>query len=143
MKLTTKGKYAILGMYDLARHFGGEPQSITSIAKRQHVPEQYLVQLMKKLREHDLVESTRGVKGGYILSRPPQEITIGQIICAVEEQTRPIECFGLECDNYSNCVANNLWTKIGDAIENVINHETLADMLNYPKNENAMIETVS
>ena len=140
MKLTTKGKYAILAMYDLASHVGDHPQSIASIATRQHVPEQYLVQLMKKLREHALVESTRGTKGGYILARLPEKITVGQIIHAVEEQTRPVECFGLECDNYNNCVANHLWTKIGNAIEDVIDHETLADMLNYPKNQ--QIETI-
>lgn len=132
MKLSTKGKYGILAMYALAAHDRDDPVPISEIAAEQRIPKQYLDQLMTKLRQTGLVESHRGTKGGYTLSRPPGEITIGQVIRAVEEQTEPVECFGFEgCDHYNQCVAKVLWKKIADGISRVIDHETLEDMLHY------------
>lgn len=132
MKLSTKGRYAILAMYELAQNTTDKPMSVSVIAKNQAIPDQYLVQLLKKLRESNLVESTRGVNGGYKLAKNPDSITVGEIIRSVEEQTRPVECFGIDrCSNFHSCAARTLWDKVAEAIDEVIDNETLADMLNY------------
>lgn len=130
--MSTKGRYAILAMYELALHYGKESMSIKSISDNQGIPKQYLDQLMKKLREAELVVSARGAKGGYSLSSPPKDITIGQIIRAVEEPTKPVECDGGKmCKHFDCCVAKVLWNKIANSISEVIDYETLQDMLNY------------
>lgn len=132
MKVSTKGKYAVLAAYELAVNYNKQALTIKAIADSQQIPRQYLEQLMKMLREQGIADSIRGAKGGYKLSRPPKEITIGEVIRAVEEPTVPVECKGGEkCGKCDTCVANILWDKIADSISRVIDTETLEDMLNY------------
>lgn len=132
MKVSTKGKYAVFATYELALNYDKQALTIKAIADSQQIPKQYLDQLMKMLRENGIVDSIRGAKGGYKLSRPPGEITIGDIIRAVEEPTIPVDCGGGEkCGKCDKCVANVLWDKIANSISRVIDTETLEDMLNY------------
>lgn len=132
MKVSTKGKYAVLAAYELALNYQKLPLTIKAISDTQQIPKQYLDQLMKMLRENGVVDSTRGAKGGYKLSRAPGEITVGQVIRAVEEPTIPVECSsGEKCGKCDCCVANVLWDKIANSISSVIDSETLEDMLNY------------
>lgn len=132
MRVSTKGKYAVFAAYELATCYDKQPITIKYISDNQQIPKQYLDQLMKMLREKGIVKSTRGPKGGYKLSRPPGEITVGEVIRAVEEPTVPVECKdGKKCGKCESCVANVLWSKIADSISQVIDEETLQDMLNY------------
>lgn len=132
MKVSTKGKYAVLAAYELAVSYNKQALTIKAIADNQQIPKQYLDQLMKKLRQQGVVESIRGPKGGYRLSRPPGEITVGEVIRAVEEPTVPVECKnGEKCGKCESCVASILWDKIANSISRVIDRETLEDMLNY------------
>ena len=92
MKLSTRGRYGIHAMYDLARYHQSEPQSIKAIAERQNIPEAYLEQLIAVLRRSGLVTSVRGAQGGYLLARPPGEITVGQVLRALEGDLALVDC---------------------------------------------------
>ena len=132
MKVSTKGRYAVLAAYELAMNYDKQSLTIKAIADNQQIPKLYLDQLMKMLRESGIVESIRGAKGGYRLSKHPCEITIGEVIRAVEEPTVPVECNNeVKCGKCDSCVASILWDKIADSISRVIDTETLEDMLNY------------
>lgn len=93
MKLSTKGRYGVIAMYDLAMHAGDkEPISIKNVAERQEISEHYLEQLMGQLRKAGLVKSTRGAQGGYFLARSPKDVTVGDIIRVMEGPIAPVDC---------------------------------------------------
>lgn len=129
MKLSTKGRYGISAMFDLALHYGCGPQTVKAIAERQNVPEAYLEQLIAPLRKAGLVQSTRGAQGGYMLTRPPQEVTIGEILRASEGSIAPAQCVLDPCENADGCVMHILWTKLYKGINGVFDGITLGDML--------------
>ncbi|MDP4145402.1 MAG: Rrf2 family transcriptional regulator [Bacillota bacterium] len=130
MKLSTKGRYGVKAMVDLAINYGGEPVSIKSISERQNISEYYLEQLFSTLRKAQLVKSIRGAQGGYILNRPPAEITVSQIMDVLEGPVEISECLDEgTCDNISCCTTRLLWAKIKESIENVTQSITLQDMV--------------
>src|SRR5688572_14529900 len=94
MKLSTKGRYAVMAMVDIGQQSGNRPVSLADIAERQEISQEYLEQLFGKLRKNGLVESARGPGGGYRLARDPEDITIGEIIVAVDEPLRVTRCEG-------------------------------------------------
>ena len=129
MKLSTRGRYGIHAMYDLACNYNAGPQPIKAIAERQAIPEAYLEQLFAVLKREKLVNSVRGAQGGYMLTRPPQEVTIGEILRASEGSIAPAQCVLDPCENADGCVMHILWTKLYKGINGVFDGITLGDML--------------
>ena len=132
MIISTKARYGIHAMHVLAKFYDEHnPISINSIAKEKEISEQYLEQIFSKLKKGGFIISTRGKNGGYILSRRPEEITIGQIIRALEGQLAPSECsFDPNCCSKSDkCPANTIWTSIYGEINEVVDSYFLSDML--------------
>ncbi|HHU62923.1 MAG TPA: Rrf2 family transcriptional regulator [Clostridiales bacterium] len=134
MKLSTKGRYGVKAMFDLAMNYGKGPIPLKNIAKRQQISEPYLEQLMASLRRAGLVKSMRGAQGGYMLANSPENITVGQIIKTLEGPLAPTECViedeTTECSKAEYCVTRLIWEKIRDSINNVIDIITLQDMIN-------------
>ncbi|HHY42299.1 MAG TPA: Rrf2 family transcriptional regulator [Thermoanaerobacterales bacterium] len=134
MKLSTKGQYGLKAMYDLALNYGNEPISLKSIAERQEISEYYLEQLMAILRKAGLVRSVRGAYGGYMLTRDPSEITVGDVLRALEGPIGIVDCVleqdAIKCLKYENCISRIVWEKIRDSIIKTIDSITLLDMCN-------------
>ncbi len=130
MKLSTKGRYGVKAMMDLAVHYGEIPTSIKSISERQGISEYYLEQLFSPLRKAKLIKSIRGAQGGYILNRLPKEITILEIMNILEGPVEISDCLNKEdCNHIDACATRVLWQKISDSINNVMAGITLGDML--------------
>jgi len=117
MRLTTKGRYAVTAMLDLAIHFEDGPITLADISQRQCISLSYLEQLFAKLRRQGLVESTRGPGGGYRLSRPPMEIPVADVILAVDEKVETTRCGGLaNCQDDEQCLTHELWAELSQQI---------------------------
>lgn len=134
MLISTRGEYGLRAMLVLARKFKEGPCPLREIAQEEHISEQYLEQLFRDLRNNDLVVSFRGAKGGYVLSRPPSEIWIGQVLRVLEGSLAPMQCVLEEepldrCKHSSGCPTKILWVKLKDAMDEVLNSTTLADLL--------------
>lgn len=135
MKLSTKARYSVTALYELALHYGDGPVPLSSIAQSQGLSENYLEQLMVPLRRDGLVKSIRGAQGGYMLSQAPENITIGQIITTVEGPIALVDCL-LEsaesakqpCERAGRCVTRGVWERVASSIENVLNNITLHDL---------------
>ena len=131
MKLSTKGRYGVKAMLDLAVHYGTEPISIKSISERQGISEYYLEQLFAPLRRAGLIKSVRGAQGGYILNRKPIEITVLEIMDVLEGPVEISECLDNdECNKFESCATRVLWKKIQMSINSVMENVTLQEMLN-------------
>lgn len=132
MQLSSKGRYAVMAMADLASHSQGSIVSIAEIAKRQELSSTYLEQLFSKLRRAGLVNSTRGPGGGYRLASQPHDITISDIMQAVEEPVKMTRCH-LEhsggCVGDSRCLTHDLWRALGDHIVGFLGNVTLGDVV--------------
>ncbi|MFM2318438.1 MAG: hypothetical protein RLZZ215_1059 [Pseudomonadota bacterium] len=129
MKLTTKGRYAVTAMLDLALHNGGEPVSLAEISERQDISLSYLEQLFSKLRRAGLVVSMRGPGGGYQLNGDPAKIAIADIIAAVDESVDATRCGGLgDCQGNKRCLTHDLWSDLSNQIRLFLSEITLADM---------------
>lgn len=132
MKVSTKGRYAIRFMLDVAGHSAGEPVRIRDVAARQEISEKYLEQVVAMLHKAGFVRSIRGPKGGYVLTREPGEYTMGMILRLTEGDMAPVACLADSpnlCSRAENCVPLKFWTRLKDAISEVIDHTTLADLL--------------
>ena len=131
MKLSTRGRYGIHAMYDLAEHYGDGPQSIKCIAERQGIPEAYLEQLIAVLRKEKLVLSNRGAQGGYRLSRTPDAITVGDVLRALEDGLNLVDCLIEEenCGRSCACPTRVVWMKLRDGINRIVDGITLQDMI--------------
>ena len=131
MKLSTRGRYGIHAMYDLALHANGGPQSIKSIAEREGIPEAYLEQLIAVLKREGLVASTRGAQGGYTLKRAPEEITVGDVLRALEGKLSLVECLDEEesCGKSCACPSRIVWMKVRDGLGAIVDGITLMDMV--------------
>ena len=131
MKLSTRGRYGIHAMYDLAVNYGDGPQSIKCIAERQDVPEAYLEQLIAVLRRAKLVISNRGAQGGYRLAREPKEITVGDVLRALEGGLNLVDCLEEDdaCGKSCACPSRIVWMKIRDGLNQVVDGITLQDMV--------------
>ncbi len=124
MRLTTKGRYAVTAMLDLALHHENEPISLSEISERQGISLSYLEQLFSRLRRDGLGVSTRGPGGGYALAREAESIAIADIISAVDEKVDSTGCGGAEdCHDHRRCLTHSLWEALSDKI-----HEFLADI---------------
>ncbi|MFM2129302.1 MAG: hypothetical protein RL477_848 [Pseudomonadota bacterium] len=132
MKLTTKGRYAVMAMADLARNGGEKPLSLAEIAERQEISLSYLEQLFAKLRKGGLVRSVRGPGGGYLLSRSADTVRISDIIVAVDEPIRATRCTPgspLSCQgNKGRCMTHDLWEELSNHIHLFLSAVTLADV---------------
>ena len=131
MKLSTKGRYGIHAMYDLAQYGSDTPQPIKSIAERQNIPEAYLEQLIGQLRRSGLVKSVRGAQGGYLLSRSPAEITVGEVLRTLEGELAVVDCLMEEdlCHKACSCPTRVVWKKLRDGLNEIVDGITLQDML--------------
>jgi len=133
MKLTSKGRYAVMAMADLAKNYVEEPTSLAEISLRQGISISYLEQLFLKLRKNNLVQSTRGPSGGYILSKPPEEIKLLSIINAVDEEIKTLKCRKESkrgCNHKSiKCITHNLWDDLETHINKFFEDNTLNDIL--------------
>lgn len=131
MKLSTRCRYGIHAMFDLAQNVGNGPQAIRSIADRQLVPEQYLEQIIGVLRREGYVSSTRGAQGGYILARPPSEISIGELIRLLEGPVMMADCVldADACVRSCQCPSRLVWERLTTCINAVVDSITLQDML--------------
>jgi Rrf2 family transcriptional regulator, iron-sulfur cluster assembly transcription factor len=133
MKLTTKGRYAVMAMADLAVYEDNGPTSLTDISLRQNISLPYLEQIFIKLKDNNLVKSTRGAKGGYILEKPANEIKISNIISAVDEEVKTLNCKKESkkgCNNKSTkCITHNLWDQLDQHINNFFEKVKLQDLV--------------
>ena len=133
MKLTTKGRYAVMAMADLAKKNIKKPTNLTEISLRQGISIAYLEQLFLKLRKNNLVQSARGPSGGYVLSRPPGEIKLLSIIRAVDEKIKTVKCRKESkkgCNGKSiKCITHNLWDDLETHINKFFEDNTLNDIL--------------
>lgn len=134
MKISTKGRYALRLMLDLALHNNGEFIRIKSIAGRQEISEKYLEQIISYLNRAGYVKSARGVQGGYKLAKKPEEYTVGMILRLTEGSLSPVACLD-ETENYcerqGDCATLELWKRLDDAIKGVVDHITLADLMEW------------
>lgn len=131
MKLSTKGRYGLKAMVDLAVEYGGGPMSAAALASMQGISEGYLEQLIASLRKAGLVVSSRGAQGGCRLARTPEQISVGEILRALEGTTDLVECVGtdkVDCMNACTCSARPLWLKLQSRINDVLRETSLADM---------------
>ena len=133
MKLTTKGRYAVMAMADLASHSQSKPVSLSEISKRQNISLAYLEQLFILLKEDKLVRSARGVKGGYSLERPASEIKLSNIFHAVNEEVKTLNCkkdSKRGCNNKSiKCITHNLWDKLDTHINRFFENVKLEELV--------------
>jgi len=133
MKLTSRGRYAVMAMADLAKNKVKEPTSLTEISLRQGISIDYLEQLFLKLRKNNLVQSSRGPLGGYVLSKPPGEIKLLSIISAVDEKIKTVKCKKESkkgCNGKSiKCITHNLWDDLEIHINKFFENNTLKDVL--------------
>lgn len=133
MKLSTKGRYGMKAMFELAKHYGSEPLSIKAIAEKQSISEYYLEQLFGSLRKAGLINSSRGAQGGYTLSRAPVEISAADILNVLEGPIEISDCITdeeMSCSHADYCATRLLWMKISSSVNDVINSVTLQDMVN-------------
>ena len=133
MKLSTKGRYGLMAMFQLALDYGKGPISLKDIAEKQGLSENYLEQLFSSLRKDKLITSVRGAQGGYYLSREPNQITVGQILRSLEGDLSPAECISVdsaECHKEEGCATKMVLQKIKNSIDGVIDSISLNDMLN-------------
>lgn len=133
MRISTKGRYAARLMLDLALHYDCGYIPLKAVSQRQNISDKYLEQIITQLSRAGYVRSARGAQGGYQLTRPPEEYTIGDILRTTEGSLAPVACLdrpeGMTCEMAKNCVTLEIWEKIEKAVNNVVDNITLADMV--------------
>ena len=140
MKLSTKGRYGLRAMIDLARYSEDEPVSISSIAARQDISERYLEQLVGLLKKAGLVRSIRGATGGYVLARNVREISVGDVLRALEGSLEPVKCAAFYseegCMASDGCVTKYVWQKINESINETVDHMMLDELVRESRTVN-------
>lgn len=135
MKISTKGRYALRLMLDLALNNTGEYITIKSIAARQEISEKYLEQIISMLNRAAYVKSIRGAQGGYRLAKEPKEYTVGMILRLTEGSLYPVDCLDDEdCSRTNGCVTKEVWRELYEAICSVVDHVTLQDLMDKHQN---------
>jgi Rrf2 family iron-sulfur cluster assembly transcriptional regulator len=130
MRLTTKGRFAVTAMIDLGLRQHNGPVTLASISQRQDISLSYLEQLFGKLRRHELVTSTRGPGGGYTMGRPMSEISVADVIYAVDEPLDATQCGGKEnCDNDQRCMTHDLWANLNRVMVDYLDSVTLQQLV--------------
>ena len=138
MKLTTKGRFAVTAMIDLALRQSDGPVTLAGISERQKISLSYLEQLFGKLRRHALVSSVRGPGGGYCMAKPLAEVTVADIIHAVDEPMDATQCGGkANCHDDQPCMTHNLWTTLNKHMLNYLRSVSLADLVEEQKQPRA------
>ena len=134
MKISTKGRYALRLMLDLALNDSEKPTRIKEISSRQGISDKYLEQIIAILNKARYVRSIRGPQGGYLLTKKPEEYTVGMILRLTEGSMAPVDCVDEElgsCSRMDNCATAVVWKKLNDAISDVIDNITLADLVDW------------
>ena len=137
MKISTKGRYALRLMIDLAMNDEGNPIRIKDVAMRQNISDKYLEQIISVLNKAGYVKSVRGPQGGYTLKKKPEDYTVGMILRLTEGSLAPVACVEedeTDCERQGGCVTYLLWRKISDAINGVVDTITLKDLIDWQKN---------
>ena len=143
MRLTTKGRFAVTAMIDVALHDSKGPVTLAGISERQKISLSYLEQLFGKLRRSALVESVRGPGGGYRVARGLADISVAQIIQAVDEPMDATQCGGLEnCHDDQRCMTHELWSNLNQCIQNYLVKVTLAGLVEAQQKKNATTSVV-
>jgi len=132
MKITYKGDYALKTMLELTQHYNKGVVSINELAKRGDIPDKFLEQVLLSLKKGGFVDSKRGISGGYCLARPPEKITVGEVVRFVEGPIEPITCAGKgkynECKDFQCCVFRDLWNQVYTATSLVVDSVTFAEL---------------
>ncbi len=146
MRFSTRGRYGVQIMLDLALHNAEGPISLKSVAERQKLSENYLEQLVPELRKAGLVKSVRGSQGGYVLAKQPEDINIGDVIRVLEGPIAPVECTNQTgtdcCEKTQFCVTREVWVKVSDSINNVVDSISLADLLKAAEKEDGQMMNI-
>lgn len=133
MNLSQKCQYALRGLFELARRGGDKPVPIAEIAKAQAIPGRFLELILSELKQAGYVQSRRGVHGGYMLSRDPAEVTVGEVIRFVDGPLNPVKCLGKngrkECPLYGGCAFIGLWKRATKAVADVYDSTTLQELV--------------
>lgn len=136
MKISTKGRYALRLMLDIAKYGEEGPVRVKEIAKRQEISVKYLEQIISILTKAGYVRSTRGPQGGYRLAKAPEEYTVGMILKLTEGNLAPVECLVTPentCDRSEDCVTLRIWKELNEAIESVVEKYTIADLMEWER----------
>jgi Rrf2 family iron-sulfur cluster assembly transcriptional regulator len=140
MRLTTKGRFAVTAMVDLSMRQTRGPVTLAAISERQHISLSYLEQLFGKLRRAKLVNSVRGPGGGYNLARPTAEITVANIIAAVDEPIDATQCAGKEnCNDDRRCVTHDLWATLNEKMNDYLGSVSLADVVSHQQGKQVQV----
>lgn len=134
MKISTKGRYALRLMLDIALNSADKPVSIKEAASRQKISDKYLEQIISILNNAGYVRSIRGPQGGYLLKKKPDEYTVGMILRLTEGSLAPVSCAEEDadtCERMADCPTVIIWKKLSDAINNVVDNITLADLIEW------------
>jgi len=130
MRLTTKGRFAVTAMVDLAMRHGRGPVTLAAISERQHISLSYLEQLFGKLRRRKLVSSVRGPGGGYNLALPANQLSVAEIVAAVDEPLDATQCGGKEnCHDERRCMTHDLWATLNEKMHEYLSSVTLGDLV--------------
>ena len=131
MRISTKGRYGLRAALELAIHYGGPPLPSREIAASQEISEKYLEHLIATLKNAGLIQSVRGARGGYRLTRPPSQITLLEILKPLEGDFSPVECVDRPeiCDRSGACITREIWKRIKDSIEGLLESMTLQDLV--------------
>lgn len=135
MRISTKGRYGVRACLELASRYGENAIHISQIAKSRGIPENYLAQLIHILKKAGLVKSSRGARGGYVLSRPPADINVGEVVEALEGPLTPVECVEkpASCERVSVCATRVIWCQVSDSIKKTLTSVSLEDLVRIEK----------
>lgn len=140
MKISTKGRYGLRAIIDLALNSHGEHVSLVNIAERQDISKNYLEQVFSTLRKAEIVKSVKGAQGGYELAKDPCEITTGEILRALEGNLSVVSLSSENEDNkIEKCIEKNVWNRIDQSVNSVIDNTTLEDLINEYKKDSDVI----
>ncbi len=134
MKISTRGRYALRMMLDIAMAPADRPVRVKEIAERQQISEKYMEQIISVLNKAGYVRSVRGPQGGYFLAKSPKEYTVGSILRLTEGSLAPVDCLEFDensCPRSDNCVTLILWKKLDDAVRSVVDTITLSDLMDW------------
>jgi len=137
MKLSTKTRYGMRAILQLAEHYGQGPLQTNVIGRQQDISVKYLEQLMAILKASGLIKSIRGAKGGYVLAKKPDQIKLSEVFCSLEGPVVTVECLEDQnaCVRIADCASRQLWAQIQEAITNVLESMTLQDLINKAKGQ--------
>jgi Rrf2 family protein len=140
MQISTKGKYSVRAVLDIAQNYNGSPVPLAAISKREGISLLFLEQLFQQLRKGNLVKSVRGPHGGYVLARDPSEITIGEIVRLIEPPLYTSSCFSNDgsvdnCRISDTCIGGAIWKQLSEHVDNFLDSITVADLCNKSKPE--------